>query len=324
MLNRPLFQKVFAQISGCAVLLLAAALMVPSVSAAENAGNKARLAHLEIEIWPEYDQSAALIILKGELAADSGRAVSLRIPLASGGPIAVAQSAAAGGNLLNMPYERSDGKDAITLRFQALERFFHIEFYDPINTGSSRRDYRYVWPGDLAADRISVHVQQPATSNDFAITPAFSQSATGNDKLVYWSKDIGAAPAGQPVTIALRYTKSDTRTSKKILEESAPAAASGGGPAPATSSAPASPAIDVNAVAPTDAMMRGSSESKDDWMPAVFLLLLAVLAAGVLWFNLRSTGPAAEKGGDKRFCSKCGNKLNRGDRFCSKCGTAVG
>jgi predicted amidophosphoribosyltransferase len=70
--------------------------------------------------------------------------------------------------------------------------------------------------------------------------------------------------------------------------------------------------------------MRGSSESKDDWMPAVFLLLLAVLAAGVLWFNLRSTGPATEKGGDKRFCSQCGNKLHRGDRFCSKCGTAVG
>ena len=85
-------------------------LPVPNVFAAENAGAKARLAHLEIEIWPEYDQSAALIILKGELAADSARAVSLRIPAASGGPIAVAQASAAGGNLLNMPYERSDGK----------------------------------------------------------------------------------------------------------------------------------------------------------------------------------------------------------------------
>ena len=166
-----------------------------------------------------------------------------------------------------------------------------------------------------------MHVQQPAASKDFAITPAFSQSATGNDKLVYWSKDIGAAPAGQSVAIALRYTKSDSRTSKKILEESAPATASA--PDKGSAPAPASPAINVNTVTPVDNVMRGSSESKDDWMPAVFLLLLAALAAGVLWFNLRSTGQAAEKGGDKQFCSKCGNKLRRGDRFCSKCGNAV-
>ena len=155
----------------------------------------------------------------------------------------------------------------------------------------------------------------------FRSTPAFSQSATGNDKLVYWSKDIGAAPAGQTVAIALRYVKSDSRTSKKILEESAPATAS----APDKGSAPpAAPSIDFNAVTPTETVMRGSSESKDDWMPAVFLLLLAALAAGVLWFNLRSTGQAPEKASDRQFCSQCGNKLHRGDRFCSKCGTAVG
>ena len=318
-----LFQKCFVQMFGRAVLLLAAVLLVPFATAAENAGAKARLAHLEIEIWPEYDQSAALVILKGELAAGSDRAVTLRIPVASGGPIAVAQSSAAGSNLLNMPYDRSDGKDAITLRMQVPERFFHIEFYDPINIGSNKREYRYVWPGDLAADKISVHIQQPALSNDFAITPAFSESATGKDKLVYWSKDLGAAPAGKAVPIALRYTKSDARTSKKILEVTEPDTHAASEPSPGSAPAPAAPVIDVDAVKPADGVMRGSSESKDDWMSAAFLVFLAAMAAGVLWFNLRTTGPAVDKGGDKRFCTKCGNKLNRGDRFCSKCGTAV-
>src|SRR3989304_7632381 len=56
-----------------------------------------RFASLLIEIWPEFDRRAALVILKGELAADLvlPAAVSLRIPASSGGASAVALAATA-------------------------------------------------------------------------------------------------------------------------------------------------------------------------------------------------------------------------------------
>ncbi len=293
--------------------MLAAALALLPAFAAENAGGKARLANLQIEIWPEYDKPAALVLLKGEIAPGVDRSVTVRIPLASGGPLAVAQSSAAGGNLLNMPYERTDGKNYITLRMQVPDRFFHIEFYDKLDTGSSKREYRYVWPGDIAADRVSIHVQQPATARDFAITPAFSESATGNDTLVYWNKQMGAAPAGKALPITLRYTKSDARTSKNILGAAAPAAAA----------APGGPAVDVAAVKPAETVLRGSSASREDWIPVIFLTLLAAVTAGILWYRWRRERQSADVAGDARFCRKCGNALRSGDRFCSKCGNAV-
>ena len=298
--------------------MMAAALILLPACAAENAAVKARLANLEIEIWPEYDKPATLVLLKGEIAPGADRSISVRIPLASGGPLAVAMSATPGGNLLNMQYDRTDGKDYITLRMQVPERFFHIEFYDKLNTGSDKREYRYVWPGDLAADHVSVHVKQPATSKEFSITPAFGKSAMGNDGLTYWSSDMGAAPAGKALAVTLRYTKSDARVSKDLLGLVAPAAAG----APAT---PAAPVIAPDAVKPAATAVRGSSDSRDDWTTALFLVLLAAAAAGIFWFNWRRAGEggAAAIASDARFCTKCGNALRKGDRFCSKCGKAT-
>ena len=306
-LSAPMFRRVG--------LMFAAALIMLPAGAAENAAVKARLANLEIEIWPEYDKPATLVLLKGEIAPGADRSISVRIPASSGGPLAVAMSATPGGNLLNMPYDRTDGKDYITLRMQAPERFFHIEFYDKLNTGSDKREYRYVWPGDLAADHVSVHVKQPATSKEFSITPAFGKSAMGNDGLTYWSSDMGAAPAGKALAVTLRYTKSDARVSKDILGMVAPAA-------PAT---PTAPVIAPDAVKPAATAVRGSSDSRDDWTTALFLVLLAAAAAGIFWFNWRRAGEggAAAIASDARFCTKCGNALRKGDRFCSKCGKAA-
>lgn len=295
--------------------MVAAALITLPACAAENTGVKARLANLEIEIWPEYDKPATLVLLKGEIAPGADRSISVRIPASSGGPLAVAMSATPGGNLLNMPYDRTEGKDYITLRMQAPERFFHIEFYDKLNTGSDKREYRYVWPGDLAADHVSVHVKQPATSKEFSITPAFGKSAMGNDGLTYWSSDMGAAPAGKALAVTLRYTKSDARVSKDIL----------GMVAPAAPAKPTAPVIAPDAVKPAATAVRGSSDSRDDWTTALFLVLLAAAAAGIFWFNWRRAGEggAAAIASDARFCTKCGNALRKGDRFCSKCGKAA-
>src|SRR3990172_1671747 len=106
-----------------ALSTLALAFMPAPAAAAPPAGgaaaNDVRLESMQVEIWPEYDRPAALVIMRGELAASVGlpAAVSLRIPASSGGPAAVAYATAKKGGLLNLKYERSDAADFITLRF---------------------------------------------------------------------------------------------------------------------------------------------------------------------------------------------------------------
>ncbi len=269
---------------------------------------KPRLANLEIEIWPEYDRPAALVLLKGELAA-GGQTVSLRLPASSGGPAAVAQSSTADGKLLDLPYERINAKDYITLRIRPPDRFFHIEFYDKLDTGKAKREYRYQWPGDLAADRLNVHVQQPSGSTGFAITPEFTDSVPGNDALIYWTKGMGAVPAGKSLPITIRYTKNDARTSKELIE---PVAAAG---APAAEATDSVPAVSSDLTVPG-----GSFDPRSDWIPAAIFALLGAVGGVLMWRRRRASVTAAAGAG---FCTKCGNPLHADDRYCSKCGAAV-
>ena len=131
--------------------LALALLVLPAFALAQTAGapkGNPRLASLSIEIWPEYDRPAALVILRGALAESVKlpAAITLRLPAASGGPGAVAYSTTADGNLLNLKHERATAGEFITLKFEVPQRFFHVEFYEPIATGASARAYRYVWP----------------------------------------------------------------------------------------------------------------------------------------------------------------------------------
>jgi hypothetical protein len=297
--------RLIAAIAALAVALVCVPARAADSTLLNKLPGKPRLVNLEIEIWPEYDRPAALVFLKGELAAVAGQTISLRLPASSGGPAAVAQSSTAGGNLLNLPYERIDAKDFITLRIRPPERFFHIEFYDTLNTAREQREYRYLWPGDLAADHVSVHVQQPSGASAFAITPAFTDNVPGNDTLLYWTKDMGASPLGKALPITIRYTKSDARTSKEMLGPAQPAAAA---------------TLDADALPNADAAVPGSFDPRTDWIPAAIFALLGVVGCGFLWRWRRMSVNAARGPG---FCNQCGNPLRADDRFCSKCGAAV-
>ncbi len=280
--------------------------LVPAVAAGPAVGGaplrNPQLESLQIEIWPEYDRPAALVILRAALAADTKLPadVRLRIPASSGGPSAMAYSAAASGNLLNLQYERKDAGDFITLHFTVSERFFHVEFYDRLATGAPERAYTYAWPGDLGIGQLRVIMQEPAAVSNFSTQPKLDATASGQDGLRYHSAELGMQAAGKPLPITVRYTKTDARTSAQIIQPKSTA------PEPAQ--------------APT-------AGSKDDVTKGVLLFivvvaLLAGLGTAVLWWRGRpKASPArADAAG---VCAKCGAPRAAGDRFCSKCGARL-
>jgi len=276
----------------------APAAAAPPVASA--AANDVRLESMQVEIWPEYDRPAALVILRGELAASVGlpAAVSLRIPASSGGPAAVAYANEKKGKLLNLKYERSDAADFITLRFTAPARFFHVEFYDRFAIGTSERAYKYLWPGDLSVSWLDVVVQEPAGASNISVQPELADKSTGSDGLLYRAAQLGPFEKGKPLPIEVRYRKADPRTSAEILKLNAPA-----------------PVVQAS----TPAMQK-----KNYWsllvLGAAALLVAVSGAAYFLWGRQRLPAGSTDGG---RFCTKCGNAAAAGDRFCSKCGAAL-
>lgn len=301
-----------ALVIAMAALLLLLALLSAWRANTAFAQQNVRLASLQIEVWPEYDSPAALVILRAELPPDVTlpAAMSLRIPASSGGPAAVAAADSAGGELLNMPFDRADAADAITLTFTAERRFLHVEFYDPIETGTADRTYTYTWPGDLAVDRMSVRVQEPASASDVTTQPELASSIKGADELTYRSADLGALEAGTTLPVTISYTKTDSRTSAEILGLTSP---------------DAQPAAE------------DSGDGLSPWLllPAVAAGLLAGAVLATAWRRRPAAAPilsraerrrrrnAGERENAAGFCPQCGNQLAAGNRFCPRCGAAA-
>jgi len=290
-----------------------ALLVLPAVAQAQAGGapkGNPRLASLNIEIWPEYDRPAALVILRGALAegVKLPAAVSLRLPKSSGGAVAVAYSATADGNLLNLKHESATAGEFITLKFEMPERFFHVEFYDPIATTAPARNFRYAWPGDLAADRVAVVVQEPAAASDIAVEPKLDATSTGQNGLRYRSAELGALEAGKALPIAVRYTKADARPSAEILK-------------PKVSDAPLAPAA-ASAANPHGAAAAATSGGLPEWVLPLAGLMLLGLGGGalILWQWRRASRQEAPSG---RACAKCGAAQAPGNRFCGKCGAKM-
>lgn len=250
------------------------------------AADAPRLQTLQIEIWPEYDRPQTLVILKGELAPDAKlpAAVALRIPVSAGAPSAVAY-ADASGNLLNLNYERQEAKLLATLRFTTPQRSFHVEFYEPLAASQAEREVRYEWPGDLAVERLSMLVKEPAGASGLSVSPELRITGTSPDGLKYRAGDFGPLKAGERQTLAARYTRADARPTAEILRAAAP---------------------------------RG--DERRLWMIAIAVAaIVPVASVAVLWRRRRREAPAVTG----IACPKCGRPAAPGDRFCAGCGKAL-
>ncbi len=265
-----------------AALALASALAGPA-RAAPDPG----FTSLEVELWPEYDKPALLVMMQAELppeaAVEGVWKASLPMPVEAGTPHAVAFRSDDGKLLLADYTTRKDG-ETVWVDLVAGSGSLQFEYYAPLDLSKPERAFTWTWPGGPAVGRVGYEVLQPVGATDLVVEPAPTGQQAGAGGETYLTGSLGALAAGQAATVKVRYVKNDATLTREALASAAPAVQAGGGGTPGASTpqlAPPAPATPAPAVTPAPAP--AAAPGTPAWVYVVGLLIVAV--AGYLLFK---------------------------------------
>lgn len=285
-------------------LLLFALLIIPFPAAAQE---EITLETLTVQLWPEFDQPAMLVIYDFTLPEDTSLPVdlSLRIPQ-DATLIAVAYAPA--DSLLNLPYQdpyEEDGWQVVTLQADT-RAIYHIEYYAPLTRSNTQREYLFLWPGDYAVETFNVSVRPPVDTTEIITDPQMRSAASEGSalSLLEWGTSNLAADEELPIRIA--YTKTSDRLGVSDLP------------------------LETGNV---DETTQGRV-SLSNYLPYMLggLGALLILVAGLYFWQSSKGKPAPRKRHRSRdeetqagevYCHQCGKRAQSGDRFCRTCGTRL-
>jgi hypothetical protein len=283
-------------------------LMAFWISFPAQAQSELRLSSVTVDIWPEYDRPAVLVIYHLTLSSDTKlpATLNLRIPVQSE-VFAVAVNDPVKG-LLNTPYDRTVQGLWAKLTITTNSAEVQVEYYDALVKNGTARHIVYEWAGDYAVDAFSVDLQQPVGATNLVTVPAFSTSDLGQDGFVYSQSAPQILTAGQAFTLTVDYQKSTDTLSITGL--------------PVQSTQP------LNASTPGRVTMSGVIP----WVLAgagVALIVFGIVGGIYLWKNgtrrssatrkRHSLPQQASETGDI-YCHQCGKRAQPGDVFCRTCG----
>ncbi len=228
--------RLWCALLGAAVLLLAG----PGLSLARAA--PVRFDSLEVQLWPDYDRSAVLVMYRGTLTPGTSLPATLqfRIPSAAGEPNAVAYRDDT-GNLLVAPHARSVSGDWATIEFTTPSAQVQLEYYAPIQDQGGTREFTYTWPGEIAVDHFIYEVQQPSAATDMNIMPQPTDQGESQGGLTVYSREI-PAPLGQSIEVSVSYRSDGSLTAPGTgAPAPSPAPSTNVGPATGVPSTPITP-----------------------------------------------------------------------------------
>lgn len=292
------------------LLLILVLLFVPVYSSQAQDGVTA-VDSLVIDFWPDYDQTAVLVLLTGTLPTGTATPATVTLPLPENVQLnAVAYMDVANG-LMNADYEVVG--DQLVLTTPNLD--FRVEYYVPYEVSGSQRSFTYNWTSGMSVNQLEAKIQQPLAAAGMVIEPNPIEVGAASDGFTYHLLPNQTIPAGQPFAINVNYTMSADELSVNRANNSG--------------------TIDLQPASPVST---SSNATKSINWPIVAgaaggILVIAALAFLYLGNQsktrvrkpspTRPTKPARSNAGATRFCHNCGEGVGAGDRFCRNCGTPV-
>ena len=299
----------FRQLVAVSSLLVALALLAgrPVALAQSADGATLPIQRLRIQVMPEFDDPRVLVIVQGRLAVADDLfplPITFRLPAGAlvnqmaGIDMSSGRTAAQEFSLLPDP----SSPDWVLATFSLPSaHFFYEYYYDPLPAQSDKA-FSFLLDSLHPVEDLVIEVQQPLAASNFSLLPPADETRLDESfGFTYHRLVLGALPAGQPVAVAVRYTKSDPDPSlsrEQLLGTSEPVAAGS------------------DSTAPTP----GAAEPIPTWVLILVAAIVLLTIASIVWNRLRPAPP----GGLVRpaFCIRCGAPLKPDAHFCHVCGVA--
>jgi hypothetical protein len=264
------------------------------------------LEEMKIDLWPEYDRPATLVMYRFRLKAGSDLSAPVAVPVPENveDPHAVAWRDDKGSLFVADFTRRVEGDRAMVLT-RLGSREGQLEFYSDIEFNDRERSFRFDWPGGVEVGALSVQIQRPRGASEFRVSPEPTRQWEGEDGLTYALVELGPQSSSAKPSIEVRYQKATERLT-----------------APPVASAPP----------PSVSESRTESPGTSPWLIGAGGVVLGALGFALLraLTSARSPAPRPEPldqpsaGSPKPiFCHECGTKGRRTDAFCMNCGTRL-
>lgn len=272
---------------------------------------------MTIELWPDYDQPAVLVLITGFFADGTPNPTEVTLPLPSGADIHVVAYFTENDVLTDQGVDYSLGENSVTLSTPGTG--FRLEYYLPYEALGNQRNFNYTWQADLPVNELTFMIQEPIAATNFSVTPT-AVNVSDNNGLTYHTLPVQPVPAGTPYTVNLTYTLSSPQLT---IESQIPADGATNTTVPQT--------------APSSSPAASSTSFLDtiNWPLAVAGAGLLLIIVAVIWqiassrsakkrpAKPRRQAPAKTGKQAAKYCHECGHPLQSGDKFCRECGTAV-
>ena len=292
------------------LLLIIVLLFVPVYSSQAQSGATA-VDSLVIDFWPDYDQTAVLVLLTGTLPAGTATPATVTLPLPEDAQVnAVAYMDVANG-LMNADYQEINNQ--LVLTTPNLD--FRVEYYLPYEVNDSQRSFTFSWTSEMRVNQLEAKIQQPLAASGMVIEPNPIEVGAASDGFTYHLLPNQIIPAGQPFAINVNYTMSADELSINRLDNSG--------------------TIDLLPASPTSTSSNATRSINWPVVAGAAGGILVIAALAFLYLGnqsktrVRKPSPnrtaksTRSTAGAGRFCHNCGEGIEAGDRFCRSCGTPV-
>jgi hypothetical protein len=260
---------------------------------------------LVVDLWPDYDRTSVLVLLTGTLSADTKLPATVTLPLPETAQLNAVARIDSSDGIMKDDIFSSPTPDGI--RFTTPDLRFRVEYYLPYAVNNNRRTFNFTWLAGLSVNSFQLKVQRPISASFLDTEPASMNVLKGQDGFTYYAFPVQAVLAGQSFSVDVDYTMNTAQLS-------------------AASLAPPSTGVQKPGLPSTSKTGAGIN-----WP------IVAVVAGGVIIVIIFVWQIAARRGASSRsvtqdakvqkqsqakFCSDCGNQMDKDDWFCRNCGTA--
>ncbi|MDK1029049.1 MAG: hypothetical protein QGM50_04050 [Anaerolineae bacterium] len=286
------------------VTFLLTVFALPQTSTAQT---QVSLNTVNVQLWPEFDQPAMLVIYDFTLEEGTPLPVDVTLSIPSDATL-IAVAYASSGNLLIAPHQEpfmEAGWQHVSLTINT-DTSYHIEYYAPLTLENTQRKYTYRWPGNYAVNTFTVRIKVPIDTTEITTIPLMTESTPEGSTQKYLEWTSNGLEAGEHVPIKLTYTK----TSNQLTVSDQPL---------------------------ETGIINESTQGRislSTYLPFLLGGLGFIMIAGVMfyiwqigmkYFDPRKARKLVPKDGkiEDVYCHQCGKRAQRKDRFCRTCGSRL-